>query len=283
MKSYIISILCICFPILCNAQINITPFLSDDVIEKYPDASNIFISKLNNILSANDIRSEMGASRFVLTGKWIVETKDVVSSAPPQIAYVLNIHLSIGDGEAGIKYISETFRVKGVGATEEKAYIAAIKSLRTNNDKLNKFVTEGKQRIIDYYENNKNEIMSSIDALILKKDYDEAIYKICLIPMECSYYLELQDKISEVYQRIIDNQAEPLFTQAKLLWASSQTEDGAKSAIDLVSQIDPNATCYPEVQGFIDEVNAKISLLHERAYQTYKKNLAHRQEMGKLE
>ena len=126
---------------ICNAQINITPYISNDINKAFPDASSIFISKLNGILSANNIHSEMGESRFILTGNWIVESKDIVSSVPPKIAYVLNINLFIGDGETGDKYISESFRVKGIGKTEEKAYLDAIKNFQTKSDKLNAFIT----------------------------------------------------------------------------------------------------------------------------------------------
>ncbi len=271
----------ICIPI--KAQIYITPFIPDEIISNYPDAAKMLESKLNNILSANDIKTQMGDSRFVLTGNWIPETKDIVGTAPTQIAYTLNINLYIGDGEDGTKYISETFRVKGVGSTEEKACLAAIRNLQLNNQKISVFVQKGRERIISYYEQNKENIMASINSLITKKDYNEAMYQLCLIPMECSYYKDVQSKINDIYQHVIDNIAEPIFTEAKILWASNQNANGASQVINLVSQIDPNASCYLDVQKFIEIVNAKINLINEQAYATYQKKLAHRQEMDKLE
>lgn len=266
-----------------NAQIYITPFMPDDIIGTYPDAARVLESKLNNILSANGIKTQMGDSRFILTGNWIPETKDVIGTAPAQIAYTLNINLYIGDGEDGTKYISETFRVKGVGPTEEKAHLAAIRNLQSNSQKMSTFVQKGMERIISYYEQNKENIMASINSLVTKQDYDEAVYQLCLIPMECSYYMDVQSKINYVYQRVIDNRAEPIFTEAKALWAATQNAKGASQVIDLVSQIDPNASCYLDVQKFIATVNAKINLINEQAYATYQKKLAHRQEMDKLE
>lgn len=266
-----------------NAQIHITPFMPDDIVEAYPDAARVLESKLNNILSANGIKTQMGDSRFILTGNWIPETKDVIGAAPTQIAYTLNVNLFIGDGEDGTKYISETFRVKGVGSTEEKAHLAAIRNLQSNSQKMSAFVQKGMERIISYYEQNKDNIMASINSLVTKQDYDEAVYQLCLIPMECSYYVDVQSKINYVYQRVIDNRAEPIFTEAKALWAANQNAKGASQVIDLVSQIDPNASCYLDVQKFIATVNAKINLINEQAYATYQKKLAHRQEMDKLE
>lgn len=279
------TLLLVIFSVYClfvKAQINITPFLPEDIHNQYPDAAKILEGKMNNIISSNGIKSEMGESRFILTGNWVTETKDIVGGAPTQIAYTLNINLYIGDGEEGTKYISETFRVKGVGSTEEKAHLAAIRNLQGNSTKMSEFVKKGKERIISYYESNKAKLHANIRSLITKQDYDEAIYQLCLIPMECSYYLEAQAQIDDVYQRIIDNKSERIFTEAKAIWASAQTADGANRVIELVSQIDPNASCFTSVQKFISNVTSKINLINERAYADYQKKLAHSQEMEKL-
>lgn len=254
-----------------------------DIVNAYPDAAHVLEGKLNSILSANGVKTQMGDSRFILTGNWIPETKDVIGSAPTQIAYTLNINLYIGDGETGTKYVSETFRVKGVGATEEKAHLAAIRNLQSSSQKISAFIKNGKDRIIAHYEENKEKILSNVNTLISKADYDEAVYQLCLIPMECSYYTDVQPKISELYGLILEKKSNALFTEAKAIWAANQNEEGASQVIGMVSQIDPTASCYPAVQKFIASVNAKINLINERAYATYQKNLAHRHEMEKLE
>lgn len=282
MRCFIMLIMSVIF-MSAKSQINITPFMPEDIVDAYPDAARVLESRLNNILSANNIKTQMGDSRFILTGNWIPETKDIVGSAPIQIAYTLNINLYIGDGEEGTKYISESFRVKGVGSTEEKAQIAAIRSLQASNQRISTFIQKGKERIIKYYENNKEKLLSSINTLVTKQNYEEAIYQLCLIPMECSFYEDVQYQLNNVYQQVVDNNSEPIFTEAKALWAANQNANGATQVIELVSQIDPNASCYPEVQKFISTVNAKINLINERAYKTYQKKLAHRQEMDKLE
>lgn len=282
MKNLLIVILLACY-LNVNAQINVTPYLPEDLYNNYPDAAKIFESKLNNIISSNGIKSQMGDSRFILTGNWVPETKDVVGSAPPQITYTLNINLYIGDGKEGTKYISETFRVKGIGVTEEKAYLSAIRNFKGSSSKITEFVRKGKERIVIYYETNKQNILSSVNNSIARQNDDEALYQLCLIPMECSYYAEILPLIDSVYQRIVDKQAEQVFTKAKAIWASDQSVNGARQLIELISQIDPNATCYLDVQNFMLKVTEKVNLENERAYDDYQKRIAHRREMDKLE
>lgn len=282
MRKLLFGLLLLCGTSL-SAQINITPYLPDELEIMYPDAAKVLESKLNNILSVNGISTDMGQSRFVLTGNWTNETKDVVSGAPLQIAYTLNINLYIGDGATGTKYVSETFRVKGVGATEEKAHLAAIRNLQAQSSKMSSFVRKGKDRIVNYYEDNKEKIQAGIRSLVAKYDYEEAVYQLCLVPMECSYYNEVQEMVSSLYPRIIDTQAAAQLTEAKAVWASDQTANGANQVITLVSQINPNASCYSEVQDFVNTVTAKVNQINEREYAIYKQNLKHQQEMEKLE
>ena len=185
------------YGIMANAQINITAYMPDDIKNSYPDAAEQLESKLNNILSSNNIKSQIGDSRFILTGNWVTESKDIIGSAPTLIAYVLNINLYIGDGKEGTKYASETFRVKGVGATEEKAHLAAIRNLQSKSAKMDKLIKSGRDRIMSYYETNQEQLLASANSLIANQDYDEAIYQLCLIPMECSYYLRVQSQLEK--------------------------------------------------------------------------------------
>ena len=134
------------------AQIQITPYIDEQNCLSMPNGiCEILKQKLTNIISQNGIQSQMGQSRFVLTCNVTEESKNVLATSPTQIAYVLDIHLFIGDGETGTKYISQSFRSKGVGSTEEKAYRNAVKNMQTKSQQMTEFVGKGTARIIDYY------------------------------------------------------------------------------------------------------------------------------------
>lgn len=280
MRKALIVLLFLCHVGL-RAQIDITPYISDEVRAAYPDAANVMEGKLSSILSLNDISTAMRNSRFILTGNWACETKTVVSAAPLQISYTLNINLFIGDCETGTKYASETFRVKGVGTTEEKAYLASIRNLQAKTSQMSAFIKKGKERIVNYYDDNRDKILSHINALIDKCDYEEAAYQLCLIPFECTYYSAAQEKMGDVYPLIIDKHGNALLTEAKAVWAADQTGGGASRAMSLVSQINPNASCYTEVQSFIGEVTAKVNSINESEYAVYQQNLAHQRDIEK--
>lgn len=262
------------------AQIQITPFIDEQNCNAMPNGiCEILNQKLSNVISQNGIQSQMGQSRFVLTCNVTEESKNVLSTSPTQIAYVLDLHLYIGDGETGAKYISQSFRAKGVGNTEEKAYRNAIKNLQARSQQMTEFVGKGKARILGYYENNKEQILSSIRSCVDGKNLEQAAYKLCLIPQEVSYYNDIQILLGKVNEKIVDNNSSDLFLQAKSVWASEQNESTANQVVNLITQIDANASCYAEAHKFMQSVTARMEQLNNREWAARQRQLAHEREM----
>ena len=278
-KCLVIIVSLMCFG-TSMAQIQITPYIDENNCSVMPDGiCEILNQKLNNIISQNGIQSQMGQSRFVLTCNVTEESKNVLSTSPTQIAYVLDLHMYIGDGETGTKYISHSFRTKGVGATEEKAYRNAVKNMQAKSAQMTSFVGEGKARILNYYERNKEQILSSIKSCINGKNLEQAAYELCLIPQECSYYNEVQNLLGKVNGKIIDNKSSDLFLQAKSIWSSEQNETTANQVADLITQIDANASCYSEAHKFMQSVTSRMEQLNNREWAARQRQLAHEREM----
>ena len=283
MKKYLgIIVSLMCFG-TSMAQIQITPYIDEQNCSTMPNGiCEILTQKLSNIISQNGIQSQMGQSRFILTCNVTEESKNVLSTSPVQIAYVLDIYLFIGDGETGTKYISQSFRTKGVGTTEEKAYRNAVKNMQSKSDQMTTFVGKGKARIIEYYENNKEQILSSIRACVNGKDLEQAAYELCLIPQECSYYSDVQTLLGKVNGRIVDNKSADIFLQAKSVWSSEQNESTANQVAGLINQIDANASCYSEAHKFLQSVTERMEQLNNREWAARQRQLAHEREMEKV-
>lgn len=280
MKINVFIVLFLCLPIVGQAQIQITPYIPDEVCCKLPNGICDKLSqKLSNIVSANHIQSSLGDSRFILTCDVSEDSKDILATAPIKIAYVLDINLYIGDGIEGVKYISNSFKTKGVGETEEKAYLNAIKNLNAHSQAMKDFVLKGKDRIINYYEDNKSKILASIQSALVGKDFERSMYEICLIPMEVSYYEEVQELAGIVQSTIINNEAQNELLKAKSMWAANQDNETANSIIEIISNINPSADCYNEAKAFIESVKKRLEQINNREWAEYKAKMEHERRM----
>ena len=141
------------------------------------------------------------------------------------------------------------------------------------------FVGDGKKRILDYYENNKGKILSSINACIKGKDLEKASYELCLIPQECSYYNEIQETLGVVSKQIIDKNSSQLLISAKAIWAKQQNEETANQVANIIAEVSPNASCYNEAKQFIEMVNERMEELNNREWVAKQRQLAHQREM----
>lgn len=225
MKRFIFFALLAFFTVRNYAQIHITPVVSSSVEGFTDNEKNIFENRLSSILSQNNMLSKIGDSRFVLVGKIDTESKDVLGTAPTKIAYKLNVTLAVGDGFEGIKFAVETLTAKGVGSTEEKAVLNAIKNINGKSEMIANLMNTGRLRIIDYYNSNFQNIIAKARLLANNDKFDEAMYSLVVFPEECEGYQQSLDLINEIYMMLLDRQAKEVLKEAQALWAGNPSEE----------------------------------------------------------
>ena len=108
--------------------------------------------KMEQILSQNGISSTDPSNRFVMTCKPSVLTKNVVPGPPQKISLAVDFNFIVGDAVEDKIYEMFTVNSIGVGTNETKAYIAAIKNIKTQNEEVKQFIKKAKEEIVSYYE-----------------------------------------------------------------------------------------------------------------------------------
>jgi hypothetical protein len=261
------------------ARITLATFVPQQ-IDKMPEAAR---SMLANKLSQIVTQSGMGGSainqRFILTANIVVLTKDITPTAPPMQAFTLDITLYIGDGIDGTKFASTSVSVKGVGENETKAYISALKNLKTNDPTYQSFIESGKIKIVEYYNSKCDFIIKEAQTLVNQNKFDEAIFKLIGVPEVCKgCYDKCMDAVAPIYQKQIDRDCKLKLAEATNLWAASQTVDGATQAAELISTIEPSAACFGEVKALSSKIAARVKELDAREWKYTLKEQAQESE-----
>lgn len=223
------------------------------------EAKNLLETKLSQIASNYGMGGSDVNPRFIITAAVNVGTKDIIPGPPQMIAQNIDLTLFIGDAIENKSFCNTTISFKGVGTNENKAFIDALKRINPNNKDISLFIEEGKTKIIAYY--NTQCDFSIKNALTLKNQgkYDEAIYKLSLVPEICQEcYFKCLDTLKYVYQEKIDNDCQVKFKKAKTIWAANASSKGAEEAADVLSLIDPLANCQSDVDVFIKSIDAKL-------------------------
>ncbi len=266
-----------------RAQIQLTPLVTGTSNGLSDNVKEVVENRLRSIISANGLNSGINTP-FVLATKFNVVNTEIIAGPPSKFVLSLEITLAVGNGTSNQCFSSYTFEAKGVGNTEQRAMIAALKSMKTKNAAISKLVTEATDRIIQYYEENAPKIMATANSLITKKSYEEAVEILSHIPQECSHFEAAASLMTAAYQKHIDETAEQTLIQAKSIWSAANDDEAkAEEAMNIASTIDPNASCYPQALAFVDEVGNRLKTLKDEAiaYERKKEQMeaAHQRKM----
>ena len=249
-------------------KIALNAYVSDQ-IENFPEiAKSALSNKLNQVVTAGGgISSSDYNARFIITANINVLTKDLTATAPPMTALTLDVTLYIGDGFEGRKFVSHSVTVKGVGTNENKAYMEAIKQIKTNSPEIIAFVNSGKSKILEYYNTKCPTILKEAKALEAQNKIGEAIYLLTTVPdaaTDC--YNKSMAAAEPLYKKQIDQECKTRLMEASTLWNANQTVEAANQAGELLSGIDPLSSCYAEVKALSAKIGKRVFELDKREW-----------------
>ncbi|MBR1809279.1 MAG: hypothetical protein IJ776_07825 [Paludibacteraceae bacterium] len=233
--------------------------LVEEMVEPFPATAKLQMeNKLNRLLTQNGIASMDYLGQFFITAHAAPLTKDILPGPPTKIAETMEFTFYIADYYNQIIFSTASVNAKGVGETESKSYMNAIKNLNLNSPALKQFVAEGRAKIIDYYNQQADKMIMKAKNLAKQKSFEEALWIVSTIPSECDKYETALAAGLEIYQEYIDYTCQVNLAAAKTAWMSGQNSLAAMDAGEYLSQIYPDAACYPEAEELYKEIKGKV-------------------------
>ncbi len=233
--------------------------LVEDMVEPFPATAKLQVeNKLNRLLTMNGIASMDYLGQFFITVRCTPLTKDILPGPPTKIAETMEFTFYIADYYNQVIFSTAALNAKGVGETESKSYMNAIKAMNLNSPVLKEFVQTGRAKIIDYYNAQADKMIMKAKNLAKQKNFEEALWIVSTIPSECDKYEAALAAGLEIYQEYIDYTCQVNLAAAKSAWVSGQNSMAAMEAGEYLSQIYPEASCYPDAEALYQEIKSKV-------------------------
>ena len=230
-----------------------------DNTETFPWGAKAMVeNKLTQLLTRNGIAGMDGLGQFVLTVTATPLDKDVIPGPPMKISEKMEMNLYIVDAYAKKIFSSTSFTVKGLGETETKCYMNAISRMPIQSDLVAKFITEGKQKILDYYNHEGPNLIKRAQHLAKQKEYEEALSLVALVPQQSEHYDAALAASQEIYQQYLNHECNVNLAAARNAWAADQTKKGAEAAGEYLANILPDAGCYDDAMQLYNEIKSKL-------------------------
>jgi hypothetical protein len=235
---------------------------------KIPEESKLQLAnKIQQIAANNGLGGNSINQRFVLAARPNVTSKDFIAGPPQMIVLNLELVLFIGDAMENLQFYSLTFYSKGVGINENKAYISAIQNINPRNKEFSTFLSNGKGKIVEYYEGRCESIQARAKALSEKQDYDAAIYELMQVPDASSTcYKKALIAVQPIFRQKIDKEGKTAYLEASRKWGANPNTTGAKEALTLLGNIDPSASAYKDAVYLSEDIQKKISEAEKREW-----------------
>jgi len=232
-------------------RIVLNTYVSDQVEGLPSSAKRMLENKLSQIAAKNGMGGSRLVQRFIITPNVTVLTKDLTTTAPPMTALTLEFTLYIGDGIEGTKFASTSIELKGVGKNETKAYIAAIKRINPANPTIQNFVSQGKNKIIEYYNSRCDFIIKDAKSKAERKEFDDAIAMLLSVPEVCKEcFNKCHDETINIYKMKLENECLENIQKSKVAIANNNWDEAANS----LSGILPDVSCYNNAQIMLKQV-----------------------------
>jgi hypothetical protein len=249
-----------------NAQVKLDDFGRIILNTYLPDNSSIpaeakkaLETKLNQITTNNGMGGSAVNPRFIITAVLNVGTKDIIPGPPQMIAQNIDVTFFVGDAITNTVFSNTVLSIKGVGTNENKSIIDAIKNINPKNKDISNFLEEGKNKIISYYTTQCDFIIKDAETLAKQEKFDEAIYKLALVPEVCKEcYFKTLELVGNLFQQKIDADCKAKLANAKLLWSGQQNQNKAEEVIEILSKVDLNANCFNDVSNFAKQISNKL-------------------------
>ncbi|MFO0414383.1 MAG: hypothetical protein ACK50E_01930 [Bacteroidota bacterium] len=221
------------------------------------DASQVskLETKIINIVSSSGLASTGYNNNFVIYPKFAVYESNVVEGGMQNITVTIcDISLFIKQVDNNVLFSSISKQIKGSGNNKVSAITNAISKIPSNDKELQTFIEAGKVKIIQYYENKCQDIISKSDALVKMQKYEDALGLLLTVPEEVTCYGKVQAKSIEIFKTYQNQKCILQIQEAKTALAANNYN----LALEKLSKIDPSTNCFKESEQLIKSAESKI-------------------------
>jgi hypothetical protein len=231
--------------------IKLTPF-----VPKYEGIEESGVKLLKDRLNAAITKIGFGGEgsnpRFIIGPSINIVSQNVTSTAPAKYANTYEINFMVVDVISETIFNNYTSEFKGVGDSPEKAFISGIRNVDFKNQKFMDFLLMSEKKIVEYFENNCESLLSEADAEAGMRNFDNAFAILKSVPTESKKcFSKIQTKKLEYFQAALNVACNELLLKmrSELGKFNDPSASGFNSeAMNYYSMIDSKSECFAEAQ-----------------------------------
>lgn len=216
-------------------------------------------SKMLEIIAVNGIGGVNNVPDFALAATMNETGREVTSTAPQKSIVKYDVNFKVMNLLDGAVYSSSSESITGVGSNFSEATRNAVNEIKST-DALQKMLSTGKERIINWYEENLPTVKNQVAAAMNSHDYALAMAYLNSVPSEAAnayaYASEEYPKVLESYQK---NIAATEFAALKgAIAKGSQDSELNPEVYTHLAMLPPDSPQYKEASELIEKYETSV-------------------------
>ena len=198
--------------------------------------------KVSQIVTKAGLAASGNDKNFVIYPNFAIYETNVVEGGMQNIT-VINTELTLIVKQVtnNVVFATTSFPLKGSGSSKNNAITNSISNIPVSDPNLKAFIETAKAKIIQYYQENCNDIEKKAEVLAKNQNYEAALGTLMSVPEEVSScYNQVISRSMEIYKAYQNQKCAVQVQQAKVLLAA-QDYNGA---LTIIGQIDPSTPCF---------------------------------------
>lgn len=232
-------------------NIKLTPFvLQYEGVQE--SGVKLLKDRLNNAITKVGYGGEGSNPRFIIGPSVNILTQDITSTSPTKYACTYEINFMVVDIISETVFNSYKQEFKGVGDSQEKAFISGAQNLDLNTQSFMDFLVESEKKIISYFEDNCSTLLAEAESEAGMRNYDQAFAILNSVPKESKEcFTTIQSKKTDFFQLSLNSNCSELLSKMRAELGKYNDPSAAgfnPEAMNYYSMIDSKADCYADAQ-----------------------------------
>jgi hypothetical protein len=220
--------------------------------------------KITQLVTHSGLSASGYGTNFVVYPVLTIAESNVVEGGMQNITVTtaeLNLYIKQVDNNLVFATISK--RLKGSGSSKALSLANAISQIQTTDPEYQRFIEQGKQKILAYYQSKCDDIIRQADASVRMNQFDQALALLVTVPAEATgCFTKAQGKAVAIYKAYSDQHCSELLLQAKGNLAANRYDEG----LTLLSSIDPGSKCFTEAKSLMVKAEMEIDVNERKTF-----------------
>jgi hypothetical protein len=231
--------------------------------------------KMVAIATQSGMSAAGSGSEIIMYPEISVEGEELVEGGMQNLVVVAaDVSFTIRHLESGKVFAAMSKRVTGAGVNRQSAISEAISKISADGE-VQKFVAEGRTKIMDYYADNCKNIALKAESCARRHEYRQAIAMLAFIPEAVSCAAHAQRKLEDIFADYQAHRCEELLRQAKSLSAGRSYA----KALAVLASIDNFSTpCAHNVNAMMADLESRISAEEQKEWRLMMQRLEDNQK-----